>query len=51
MLDAHFTRQQALERWSELLRQFDKSGSEIPDQVWDNRLLKYPQRRQRMTVG
>jgi glycosyltransferase involved in cell wall biosynthesis len=50
MLDAHFTRQQALERWRELLRQFDKSGSEIPDQVWDHRLLKYPQRRQRATV-
>jgi colanic acid biosynthesis glycosyl transferase WcaI len=26
MLDAHFTRQRALERWTELLRQLDKSS-------------------------
>jgi colanic acid biosynthesis glycosyl transferase WcaI len=28
MLDAHFTRQGALKRWSELLRQLDQSGAE-----------------------
>jgi colanic acid biosynthesis glycosyl transferase WcaI len=28
MLDAHFTRQRALERWSELLRQLDKSHTQ-----------------------